>query len=159
VSPWKVILATMVIFGCGVVTGALLMKTALPPAGAIADPAPPRALSSSNQPPPLTQFQRPEFLRRMQRQLDLTAAQRDDIARIMKASQERTRPLWALIAAPMRDEVKKVREEIRQALTPGQQKKFDEMLKARPRKTEGGGAAVGQPVHPPIESPAQTNAP
>ncbi len=157
-SPWKVILATMVIFGCGVVTGALLMKTELPPAGVPAELAQ-HPSTSTNQPPPLAQIQRPEFLRRMQKQLDLTASQRDEIAKIMKASQERNRPLWDQIAPQMREEVKRVREEMRQVLTPDQQKKFDEMLKFRPRKADGAGAAAGRPARPPLESPAQTNAP
>jgi Spy/CpxP family protein refolding chaperone len=148
----------MVIFGCGVVTGALLMKTELPSAGAPAEPAQ-HPSSSSNQPPPLAQIQRPEFLRRMQKQLELTAGQRDEIAKIMKASQERNRPLWDQIAPQMREEVKRVREEIRRVLTTDQQKKFDEMLKSRPRKGEGAGAAAGRPGRPPLESPAQTNAP
>ena len=157
-SPWKVILATMVIFGCGVVTGALLMKTELPPAGAPMELAP-RPSTSTNPPPPLNQFQRPEFLRRMQKQLELTASQRDEIAKIMKASQERNRPLWDQIAPQMREEVKRVREEIRQVLTPGQQKKFDEMLKSRPRKADAANAAARPPSLPPNESPTQTNAP
>jgi len=158
VSPWKVILATMVIFGCGVVTGALLMKTELPSAGAPAELTP-QASPSTNLPPPLTQVQRPEFLRRLQKQLELSASQRDEIAKIMKASQERNRPLWKLIAPQMREEVKRVREEIRQTLTPDQQKKFDEMLKPRPRKADATNAAAGRPDRPPIEPPAQTNAP
>ncbi|MGP8201049.1 MAG: Spy/CpxP family protein refolding chaperone [Limisphaerales bacterium] len=156
-SPWKVILATMVIFGCGVITGALLMKTELPAASAPADMAQHPSIPS-NTPPPLTQFQRPEFLRRMQKQLDLTASQRDEIAKIMKASQERNRPYWDQIAPHMREEVKKVREEIRQMLTPEQQTKFDEMLKPRPRKQEGAGTA-GRPERPSPSSPAPTNAP
>jgi Spy/CpxP family protein refolding chaperone len=155
VSPWKVILATMVIFGCGVVTGALLMKTELPPAAVPTELAQ-HPSTSSNLPPPLAQIQRPEFLRRMQKQLDLTASQRDEIEKIMKASQERNRPLWDKIAPQMREEVKRVRKEISQALTPGQQKKFDEMLKSRPRKAD---AAAGRPEGPPLESPPQTNAP
>jgi Spy/CpxP family protein refolding chaperone len=95
----------------------------------------------------------------MQKQLELTASQRDEIAKIMKASQERNRPLWDQIAPQMRKEVKRVREEIRQVLTPVQQTKFDEMLKSRPRKAEGAGAAAGRPDRPPVESPAPTNAP
>jgi Spy/CpxP family protein refolding chaperone len=148
----------MVIFGCGVVTGGLLMKTELPPAS-----VPPELVqhssTSSNQPPPLAQIQRPEFFRRMQKQLDLTDSQRDQIAKIMKASQERNRPLWDKIAPQMREEVKRVREEIRQVLTPDQQKKFDEMLKSRSRKTDGAGAATVRPDQPPLQSPSQTNAP
>ena len=92
---------------------------------------------STNLPPPLTQLQRPEFLRRMQKQLDLTASQRDEIAKIMKESQERSRPLWKKIAPQLREEVKRVREEINKVLTPDQQKKFNELLKARPRKSDG----------------------
>jgi Spy/CpxP family protein refolding chaperone len=148
----------MVIFGCGVVTGALLMKTELPMAGAPAEPAP-RPSTSTNPPPPLNQFQKPEFLRRMQKQLDLTPDQRDEIAKIMKASQERNRPLWDQIAPQMRVEVKRVKEEIRQVLTADQQKKFDELLKSRPRKADSTNAAAVRPARPPVESPAQTNAP
>jgi Spy/CpxP family protein refolding chaperone len=156
VSPWKVILATMVIFGCGVVTGALLMKTQLPPAGVLADVAP-HPSSSSNQPPPLAQIQKPEFLRRITKQLALTASQSEDIAKIMKESQERNRPLWNQIAPQLREEVKRVREEIRRVLTPDQQKKFDDLLnKPRPRKAD---AADGRPARPLPASSAQTNAP
>jgi Spy/CpxP family protein refolding chaperone len=157
VSPWKVILATMVIFGCSVVTGGLLMKTELPPA-AIAEAAPHPA-NSTNQPAPLGQFQRPEFLHRMEKQLDLTPSQRDEITKIMKASQERTRPLWDQITPQLRQEMKRVREEIRQALTADQQKKYDELLKARPRKMADAGAAAGRSLRLLPDSPPQTNAP
>ena len=154
-SPWKVILATMVIFGCGVVTGGLLIKmagaAASIPAEVAAHPS-----TSTNQPPPLTQIQRPEFLHRMQKQLDLTASQRDEIAKIMKASQERNRPLWEQIAPQLRQEIKRVREEMRETLTPDQQKKFDDLFKARPRKADGTGATNGRPARV-TESPAQTN--
>jgi Spy/CpxP family protein refolding chaperone len=95
----------------------------------------------------------------MQKQLDLTASQRDEVAKIMKASQERNRPLWDQIAPQMREEVKRVREEIRQVLTPAQQKKFDEMLKSHPRKADAAGAATNRPARPPVESPSPTNAP
>jgi Spy/CpxP family protein refolding chaperone len=144
----------MVIFGCGVITGALLMKTELPAAIA-AQEAPMRQVNSTNPPPPWSQVQRPEFLRRMQKQLDLSPAQRDEIAKIMKDSQDRSRPLWEEIAPQMRAEVKRVRQEIRAVLTPGQQTKFDELLKSRQRKAEAARATTVQPA----SSPAETNAP
>jgi Spy/CpxP family protein refolding chaperone len=147
----------MVIFGCGVVTGGLLMKTVLPPASVPAEMTP-RPGNSTNQPPALGQFQRPEFLRRMQKQLDLTASETDAITKMVKESQERTRPLWDQIAPALHDEMKRLRQEIRQTLTPEQQKKFDGMLKSRPRKPEGAGAAAGRSTRPP-DSPAQTNTP
>ena len=70
-SPWKVILATMVIFGCGVITGGLLIKTQLPLPSA---PEPARVSLSTNAPPPWAQIQRMEFLRRIDKQLQLTPA-------------------------------------------------------------------------------------
>jgi len=147
----------MVIFGCGVVTGGLLMKTQLPPPPVV-DTVAPHPLNSTNQSPPFAQIQRQlEFLRRMQKQLDLTPAQRDAITKIMKGSQERSRPLWEQIGPQMREELRRVREEIRQVLTPDQQKKMDELLKARPHKAEGAGA--GRPLRAPPESPSQTNTP
>lgn len=129
------------------------MKTGLPPVSS-ADAAP-HPVNSTNQAPPLGQLQRPEFLRRMQKQLDLTASQSDDIAKIVKASQERTRPLWEKISPSLKLEMKKVREEIRQVLTPDQQKKFDELLKSHPRAS----ATAGRPARLAPASPAPTNAP
>ena len=152
-SPWRVILATMVIFGCGVVTGGLLMRTTVPPP---TDPvAMARAFTSTNQPPPITEIQRPAFLHRLQKQLDLTPAQSEEITKIMKQSQEKTGPLWREIVPRLREEVKRVREEIRQVLNAGQQKKFDELVKPHLRKTDNPGA---RPARPPVAAPAQTNA-
>lgn len=135
-SPWKVILATMVIFGCGVVTGGLLMENGLRIRFAPAKPvqAPPRPPAVTNQAPPMIQFQRPEFLRKMQKQLDLTPDQCDAITKIMHDSQERTRPIWELIQPRLREEMKRDRQEIRAVLNPGQQREFDDMLRGRPRK-------------------------
>jgi len=133
VSPWKVILATMVIFGCGVITGGLLIKTQLPLPSA---PEPARVSLSTNAPPPWAQIQRMEFLRRIDKQLQLTPAQREEITRIIKASQDRSRPVWEQIAPQMRQEVRRTREEIRKVLTPEQQIKMDKLLKPRQRRPE-----------------------
>lgn len=146
-SPWKVILATMVIFGCGVVTGGLLMENGLrirfAPAPA-AQTRPRQASSATNQAPPLVQFQRPEFLRRMQKQLDLTPEQCDAITKIMHDSQERTRPVWELIQPRLREEMKRDRQEIRAVLDPDQQRRFDEMLRPRRKAVLGPGEQTNQ---------------
>jgi Spy/CpxP family protein refolding chaperone len=143
----------MVIFGCGVVTGGLLMKTELPAVTTVVSPeVAPRAGNTNNVPPPWAQVQRPEFLKRIKKALNLTPEQSDQIAKIMKDSQDRSRPLWDIIAPQMRKEVRRVREEIRAVLTPDQQEKFDELLK-RPRR-QNQGATNG----PPEETPAPTNA-
>ena len=148
-SPWKVILATMVIFGCGVVTGALLITTVGH------SPAPALRAGARNNPPSPLQIQRVEFFHRMEKQLNLTAEQRERIAKIMRASQDRTKPLWDAIAPQMRREVKRVQEEIRQELTPEQQTKFAELLKPRPHKPD---APQGEPG-PSGASPSRTNSP
>lgn len=130
------------------------MKTELPTTAAavgVATPHPPSS-SSNNPPPPWAQLQRQEFLRRMDRQLDLTQGEHDAIAKIMKESQDRSRPLWDEIAPQMRAELKRVRSEIRAVLTPDQQRKFDDMLKSRGRKQ------APEPQSPPPENPPPTNA-
>ena len=156
-SPWKVILATMVIFVCGVITGAMLTRTMEPrmePAQATlaALPAPARPFA-----PPMLQLQRANFLKVMDKQLDLSAGQREEISRIMKASQERTQPLWNQIGPQMSDELKTVREEIRAVLTPEQRKKFVELLK-RSRKAETAPPGPGHPSRSNETTTSATNA-
>ena len=153
-SPWKVILATMVIFASGVVTGALLTKavvtrTAERPLAAAAAVTPAAARTAAG---PVLQMQRANFLKVLDKQLDLSAGQRDEIGKILKASQERPQPLWNQIAPQMTIELKTVREEIRGVLTPEQRKKFVELMK-RGRKPE---AAPPGNAHPP-PSPESTN--
>lgn len=132
----------MVIFGCGVITGAMVVKSALPahpPAAQQQELAPNLGLTTN-------------FLRRVQKQLDLTPDESEAIGKIIKQSQERTRPIWEQIAPQMRDERKRVREEIRAVLTPEQQRRWDKLIKARPRKLPPG-------APPPPDSPAPTNSP
>jgi len=169
VTPWKVILATMVIFACGVITGAMVTRTMVaknePALVAVSTPilttnpastSVPGVASTSTRPPatPLLQLQRANFLKLMDKQLDLTADQRDEIGKIMKASTERTQPLWNQISPQMTNEIKKVREEIRAVLTPEQRKKFVEMMK-RNRKPEVAPPGNGRP---PRSTPFATNA-
>lgn len=138
-SPWKVILATMIIFGCGVVTGGLVVKVRNTPRAARIEQGlhqPGRNVALNNPAPPW-QIQRNEFLRRMDKQIELTPDQRQRIEKIMHQSQERTRPLWQQIAPQMGEELRRVREEIRNELTPEQQKKFNDLLKARPNRKDG----------------------
>jgi Spy/CpxP family protein refolding chaperone len=155
VSPWKVILATMVIFACGVITGAMLTRTMVPrtePAALAVLPAPTRASA-----PPMLQMQRANFLKVMDKQLDLSAEQREQIGKIMKASQERTQPLWNQIAPQMNAELKNVREEIRGVLTPEQRKKFVELLK-RNRKADSAPPGPARPLRSNESTTFATNA-
>jgi Spy/CpxP family protein refolding chaperone len=144
----------MVIFVCGVVTGAMLTRTMMPriePALAVL-PAPARVDA-----PPMLQMQRAAFFKALDKQLNLTGEQRDQIAKIMKASQERTQPLWIQIKPQMTEELKNVREEIRAVLTPEQRKKYVELLK-RNRKADTMPPGSGRPSRSNESTTSATNA-
>jgi hypothetical protein len=135
VSPWKVILATMVIFGCGVITGGLVVKVNTHPRfrpdlgtrlGSV-------KAGLNNPALPVWQMQRMEFLHKMDKQLQLTPEQREHIEKIMRESNDRTRHVWDQIQPEMKNESHRVREEIRRELTPDQLKQFNELLKAHPK--------------------------
>jgi Spy/CpxP family protein refolding chaperone len=131
VNPWKVILATMVIFGTGVLTGALIIRYTT-------DLAHPQRAGFANRSPESGSpgGMRLEFLRRTQRDLDLTAEQRDRIDKVLKQSQERTRKIMEPVSPLLRQEVQRVKAEFRDLLTPEQQVRFDELLKMQQRFKE-----------------------
>lgn len=123
-NPWKVIFATLVIFGAGLVVGGLVgSRTARIDAAA----AKPAGVQASNP----SQNRLRELLRRMDRELELTPEQHGHIEKIIAASQERTQKLWSPIAQEMHHETQKVCEEIREELTPEQKTKFDTFSKQR----------------------------
>ena len=121
-NTWKIILATLVIFGAGVVTGGLVVSHALQSNTANS----PAANSATP-----WQAQNRDLLRRMDRELHLTLEQHERIEKIIGESQDRTRSLWKPITPQMTAEMQTVREGIREELKPGQRKKFDELMKAR----------------------------
>jgi hypothetical protein len=124
VNTWKVILATMVIFGAGVVTGGLLVRlTALKPAKPSHANVPSRSIPTA---PGVT---RVELLRRAERELDLTPEQREKADKLISASQERTKKIVEPIAPKIRDELKQTRDQFRALLTADQQTRFDDMVK------------------------------
>jgi Spy/CpxP family protein refolding chaperone len=128
VNTWKPILAALVIFAAGVVTGGLTARLGLPTKTA-ATPGPP---------PGGFRGVRNELVDRMQRELYLTTGQREKIEKTLRESHERTRKLWETIAPQAQAEQKHVREEIRGILAPEQQAKFDESFKIRPPGRFGG---------------------
>lgn len=156
-SPWKVILATMVIFACGVITGAMVTRTIV-----VKTQDDPQASSNSPSRPlafvgPVMQMQRAEFFKRMDKQLDLSAGQHDQISKILKASQARTQPLWDQISPQMNQELKRVREEIRGVLSPEQWKEFGDLMKGK-RKPGATQPTNAQPSRPAEPAAALTNA-
>jgi Spy/CpxP family protein refolding chaperone len=119
-----VILATLVLFGAGVVTGGLLVQHSFQ-----ARLARPHPQSASRTISPSAGGMRYEFLRRLGRDLDLTSEQREQIDKILSQSQEQTRKVF-------RDEFQKTKAAFRDVLTPAQQAKFDDLIKRSQRAHE-----------------------
>ena len=150
-NSWKVILATMVIFGTGVVTGGLLVRHAAPPwvrrPQRVNDAARPAQATPAG-------IMRIEFLRRMERDLDLTPEQRAPIDKVLQEGQERMKKLMDTVEPRRREEFMKTMEEFRAVLTPEQQKRFDELVKQQQQR-----AREQRKAAPPRERPPQTPAP
>ena len=134
-NTWKVILATMLIFGAGVVTGGLLVRNSermhshQPKNATVSHPPPLVPSISAN-------GVRIEFLRRMEKDLNLSAEQRERIDGILRESQERTRKIMEPVSPEVRDELQKAKESFRAVLNPSQQERFDTMLKQQQRPRE-----------------------
>ena len=154
-NSWKVILATMVIFGTGVVTGGLLVRHAGP--GREHRQPRPNIAVHNPQPSPAG-LMRIDFLRRMERELDLTPAQREPIEKILKEGQERTKKIMETVEAPRREELKRTIEEFRAVLTPEQLKRFDESVKQQQQRAREQRKAAPPRERPPAgNTPATTN--
>ncbi|MGO8836564.1 MAG: hypothetical protein ACLQAH_10675 [Limisphaerales bacterium] len=140
-NAWKIILATVVIFGAGVITGGLLVNHVTdkqpgevepPPAASNARP-PSDNHESAVKPeiplPRLAERLSKEFVRHLNDSLHLTMAQSNNIAKIVAEGQERNRVIWTNVAPQMRKVIQDVNQQIRAELTPAQLKKFEELMK------------------------------
>jgi hypothetical protein len=161
VNYWKVILATVVIFGTGVFTGGLLVNSIQhshpknnrrPPANA--DAHPPAEARTNN----LATLPRPrppeilgdKFVQQLDDALQLTPDQRIAIQKIITDGQERNHSIWTNNAAQMREVIQDVRHRVREELTAGQQKQFEELMKSVPRRPPNS-------TNAPTNSPAPAN--
>jgi len=129
VKIWKVILAVVVIFGAGLVTGALVMRNHMRAAQ-----KPPTAVPGGPPGSGMWGVSRSQFVEKMHRQVNLTPEQCKEVDRIMKESHDRMAKLWEPIAPQAREETKLVREEILAVLTPDQRPKCEEFFKAKYKK-------------------------
>jgi hypothetical protein len=151
VNTWKVILATMVIFGTGVVTGGLVVRHAVHgrdrrlqhPASAVH----PAQLAPAG-------VMRIEFLRRIEQELALTPEQHESIDKVLKEGQERMKKLMETVEPRRREEFKKTVEEVRAVLTLEQGKRFDELVKQQQQR-----AREQRKAAPPRERPSESPPP
>ncbi|MCX8090400.1 MAG: hypothetical protein N3I86_05610 [Verrucomicrobiae bacterium] len=152
-NTWKVILATLVIFAAGVVTGGLLVNyverdrpkaprpTLRPGALRPAETRPAvgvRPDEPARPPGPagyIPRGLRLDLLERLQREVRLTPEQRERIEKILTEGQEKNRQLWERIQPEIRREIQQTHDRIRAVLNPEQREKFEELMKQRaPRK-------------------------
>jgi len=153
VNTWRIILATLVIFATGVVTGGLLVSYAnnaqtrpwQNPRPRQADnvrrPIEPAAGREPARPPGLPgavpQFLRKEFLEKLNREVNLTSEQRERIEQIIHEGQERNRQIWERVSPELRKEIADTRRQIQAVLRPDQRARFDELMKQRPQRQTG----------------------
>jgi Spy/CpxP family protein refolding chaperone len=131
VKTWKVILAAVVIFVAGVLTGGVVVWKAR------SLPSLPAARNQTNAPSPWF-IHRPDFLEVMKKELALTPQQSDKIAAAVRTSRQRTDFLWEMLKEPLQEELYLLKENILAVLEPEQQKKFEELIKPRPPRWEQG---------------------
>ena len=157
-NNWKVIFATVVIFGAGVVTGGLLVSS-VDHARPRNYPRRPAAMaevhaSVTNQSPRQADAARPprppevlskQFLQQLDEQLHLAADQHEAIQKIISEGQNQ-----------MRKTLQDARLEIREVLTPEQRKDFDELVQRPFRKPLFG---TNAPAGAPSPTKAAGNAP
>ena len=166
-NEWKVIIATVVIFGTGVIAGGLLVNYVDVSHTKVAQSAPAQLdvsnsvpqISTNNLPKPanathprLPEILSKQFVDRLEKDLQLTLGQRADIEKIIADGQD-----------DMRKAVQNVRQDarqkIREKLTEPQKKQFDDLFKQyRPAK-KAVNSTNAPPVLPPTNSPATSNCP
>ncbi len=115
-NSWKIILAAVVIFGCGAVTGGLLVNYV---------ERAHRHTAENRRPQMLNQ----QFIEQLDAALHLTPDQREKIGKIIADGQERNRDLWKLVSPQFHEVMQDVHQRIRGELTPEQRKQFEELMK------------------------------
>ncbi len=125
---WKAILAALVIFFAGAVTGSLAVKLLQNQ---------PRVQSNRPDRPDPGLNRRRDYLSRLDRELELTPVQHQRIEKILSDSQDRMRKLWLTIDPKAKEDIKVTHERIREVLTPEQQRRFEEMSRFHGRRKLG----------------------
>jgi len=151
-TAWKLILATVVIFGAGVIVGGLLInhillshpRSAHHPSAAVAGTNRPPARSADLLKPRPPELLSQQFVQQLDDVLQLTPPQREAIQKIITTGQEQNHGIWTNCAAQSRQVMSEVRQHIREQLNPDQIKPFETLLRQ---------------MHPPARRPAGTNAP
>jgi hypothetical protein len=159
VNSWKVILATVVIFGAGVFTGGLLVNyvnhshrnnhrpqtnvEAHPPVEAHDPQSHTNNLASLPHPRP-PEILGDKFIQQLDDALQLTPDEHASIQKIIADGQERNHAIWTNNSAQMREVIQDVRHRVREQLTSEQQKQFEDLMKRVPRRQNSTNAPVAE---------------
>ena len=157
---WKVILATVLIFGSGVGTGHLLSRRNASEQPAPASTNPDGKFSPANSKGFPQSPARPMMFRShgyLDNHLKLTDEQKVQMRKIRKASHDHVREFGNPFREQIIAEDQRVREEIRALLTPEQARNFDRLPYFR-INPEPGRPSGGRPLHPRPGMP-RTNGP
>jgi len=134
VNTWKAILAVLVIFGAGFVTGHVASRLSENAKPAVTQSAARVTTHPGQQPLSLEQLRKVELMGRVQKELDLTPEQHARIEKIIEESQQRIRDLWDQVAPDIHDEYDDVQKKVCQELSPEQKKLFDDLMKKQQHK-------------------------
>jgi hypothetical protein len=158
VNYWKVILATVVIFGAGVLTGGMLVNFVDHSHPKNFHRPPPPGTNSvvqtggPGQPKPqrLPEILSRQMVEQLNDELRLTPEQRQAVESIIAESQGQMRKVVQAVRQG-------AREKIRDLLDPGQQKQFDELMKRAQKRSPNStntSPAVSEPTNlpPPLTS-------
>ena len=127
VNAWKPILAALVIFAAGVVTGGFVMD--------IGAPKPPRSFprehgmrGMEHRPGSMMEGQLNWLMKRIKRDLNLTDDQAAKVESAFTASRDEMKTCWEEMQPRMRASTEKLKEKLRGDLTEEQLAKFEKYL-------------------------------
>ena len=142
----------MVIFATGVLTGALAMRHTQ----RLQSPVPPHEPPAAHPTSPVSVgVLRLEFLRRAQRELDLTLKQRQQIDTLLRESQERTRQIMKPVAPELNAELQRTKELFLEVLTPEQRTRFEQMMKRQQQRPHDSRHPRGSQTSAPAATPGR----
>lgn len=136
VTSWKIIVATLVIYIAGLVTGTYLTDLRESPrrnGETRRDPSSPRGPRMH------------DFIQRFGNELNLSDQQRTNITQILQTGQERMDVLMKEMQDPIREEFSRVNGEIKELLTDEQKNQFESIME---RRRQGGRGGFGGPGGP-----------
>lgn len=156
---WNVVMAALAIFGCGVVTGGLVVSHVYrsQPSAALAHTEPDldrpsKSESVRSRIPSRGSLEwiakaRIDFLDRMGRQLELSEGQRKEIGGILRERQAGVKRISERIEPDIRNELRQANEEVRAVLTPLQSRRFERIMRARMQQRRPTGPNGGLPMN------------